>query len=134
MLAAYALPALVVAFVPRPMDDGVTPWARGVLALLHRRGLAGWMTYEVVESALHVAAFVPIGILAVVALGRRLTWLAVVASLGLCALVESATAAAFGEPPSAADLVLNAVGVLCGAAIGYWALAPYARSRRLRRP
>ena len=58
--------------------------------------------------------FVPLGILMVVALGRRLTWLAVLAGLGLGALVEFWSARAAGEPLSWLDLLLNAVGAVVG--------------------
>jgi hypothetical protein len=118
---------------------------RGQLATLHRHGLRGWIDYDVVELAWHVVIFLPFGILAVAALGRRLAWLAVLAGLGMSALVEYGPAL-FGSqhPPSTLDLALNAVGVLIGAAIGYWAATPRARgerddrsrrlSRRSRRP
>ena len=59
--------------------------------------------------------FVPLGILMVVALGRRLTWLAVLAGLALGALVEFGSARAAGEPLSWLDLLLNAVGAVVGA-------------------
>ena len=63
--------------------------------------------------------FVPLGILLVVAAGRRLTWLAVLAGLGLGALVELWSSRAAGEPLSWLDLLMNAVGAVVGAAIGY---------------
>lgn len=121
LLAAYGVGALLVALIPRPIDEGMTPWIRAMLAFLRRHGLAGWISYEFVEACAHVVAFVPVGVLTVVAIGRRLTWLAVVAGSSLCLFAEFTTAAAFGEPPSAVDVALNAVGVIAGSAIGYWA-------------
>ncbi len=49
-----------------------------------------------------------------IALGRRLTWLAVLAGLGVSALVEFGSSRAAGEPMASLDLLLNAVGAVIG--------------------
>ena len=123
ILVLYAALVAVAFVIPRPIDRGFTPWLRGVVADLQQVGVPGWFDYEFVELASHAVLFVPIGILMVVALGRRLTWLAVLAGLGLGALVEFGTSRAAGEPLSWLDLLLNAVGAVVGAAIGYAVLA-----------
>ena len=126
-LVTYAALITVIGIVPRPIDWGLTPWIRGLLATLHRHGLRGWIDYDAFELASHVMLFVPFGILAVVALGRRLAWLAVLAGLGMSALVEFGPALLGSEhPPSGLDLFLNAIGAVIGTAIGYRVLAPRA--------
>ena len=119
ILVLYAALVAVAFVIPRPIDRGFTPWLRGVVAQVQRHVAPSWFDYEFVELAAHAVLFVPLGILMVVALGRRLTWLAVLAGLGLGALVEFWSARAAGEPLSWLDLLLNAVGAVVGAAIGY---------------
>ncbi|WP_448003670.1 VanZ family protein [Agromyces bauzanensis] len=123
LLAGYLALMLVVAAVPRPIDHGVTPWLRGVLASLHGSGLRGWIDYELIELTAHALLFVPFGILAVVALGRRLAWLAVLTGFGLGTFVEFAPSTWLPDhAPSLVDLLMNAAGTVAGAAIGCWAL------------
>jgi len=126
LLAAYGAVAAFVLLVPRPIDRGVTPRLRWVVATLANAGrLPEWFDYEFVEAASHVVIFVPIGVLAVVAAGRRLAWLALLAVIGLGALIElGPTYVEHGHVASALDLGLNALGALLGAAVGFWALGP----------
>jgi len=125
LLAVYAALVAVVSLVPRPIDRGPTPWIRGVLATLHRYGLPGWIDYAFIELASHVVLFLPIGILAVVALGRRLAWLAVLIGFGISALVESGQSMLIADHSSSwLDPFLNTAGTVVGGAIGYWALTP----------
>lgn len=129
VLAIYLALVVLVGLVPRPLDTGLTPWVRGTLAQMHRAGLPGFLSYDVVELAAHVVLFVPLGILAVVATGRRLAWVAAIALLAVCALVEfEPSLLAPDHSPSTLDLTLNVVGAVAGAAIGYWALTPHARA------
>ena len=119
ILVLYAALVTVAFVIPRPIDRGFTPWLRGVVAQVQRHVAPSWFDYEFVELAAHAVLFVPLGILMVVAFGRRLTWLAVLAALGLGALVEFASARAAGEPLSWLDLLMNGVGAVVGATIGY---------------
>lgn len=119
VLGVYSALVVLVALVPRPIDEGVTPSVRGFLAWLRQHGLAGWIDYEFVELASHVVLFVPVGALAVVALGRGLTWLAVLAGVGMGALVEFAPSLVSDHAPSSLDLLLNTAGAIAGVAIGY---------------
>lgn len=128
VLAVYTVLIVVVGLVPRPPDTGLTPWVRGTLAQMHHGGLPGFIDYDVVELAAHVALFIPLGILAVVSAGRRRAWLAVAALLSVCVLVEfEPSLLAVDHAPSMLDLALNGIGAAAGSAIGYCALAPYAR-------
>ena len=130
VLGVYTVLVAVVGLVPRPIDDGLTPWTRGVLAAMHQRGFPGWLDYNRVELAAHIWLFVPFGILAIVALGRRLAWLAVLAGLGMSALVEFGPSLLGSvHPPSMRDLLLNAAGSVIGTVIGYLVLAPRASAK-----
>lgn len=124
LVFATYMALLVVAFavVPRPIDEGLTPWVRWVFAEVSRR-LPGRIDYEFVELASHVALFVPLGSLAVIALGRRMVWLAVLVVLGVGVLVEFGPSMLGSDhSPASLDLVMNAVGGTVGAAIGYLVL------------
>jgi VanZ like protein len=126
LLAAYGLLATAVLLAPRPYDRGLTPWIRWLVAAVQREGrLPSWFDYEFVEYASHTLLFIPIGILAVVAVGRRLAWVAVLAALVFGAAIEYAPLLVQRDHvTSGLDLALNELGVLVGAAIGYWAFEP----------
>ena len=132
LVFAIYLALLVVGFmlVPRPIDEGLTPWIRGLLAGMSRY-VPGRIDYEFTELASHVVLFVPLGILAVVALGRRMAWLAVLVVLGVGLLVEyGPTMLGSDHSPSRLDLLMNAVGAIIGVAVGYWAAKPHERASR----
>ncbi|MFE6256864.1 VanZ family protein [Agromyces sp. NPDC057865] len=135
LLAAYGLLATAVLLVPRPYDAGLIPWLRWLIALVQREGrLPGWFDYEFVEYASHTLLFLPLGILTVVAAGRRLAWLAVLAALLFGAAVEYAPLLVQRDhATSGLDLALNELGVLVGAAIGYWVLEPAPAPQRADR-
>lgn len=125
LLAAYLALAVLALLAPRPIDLGFTPWLRWLIAFAQQHGLPGWLDYDVVEYTAHVVLLVPIGILSVVAIGRRLAWLALMAAVGLGAALEYGTSVAHGDDgASGLDLWLNALGVLLGALTGWWALEP----------
>lgn len=125
VLGVYATIVAVPALVPRPLEAGLTPWIRGMLGQMHRAGLPGLFSYDVVEYASHFTLFLPLGILLAVTLGRTLTWLTVLAGLGFGALVELCqTMFALNHSVSWIDLLLNVLGVIVGVAVGWWATAP----------
>jgi VanZ family protein len=123
VLAVYTVFLAAASAVPRPIDTGLTPWVRGLLASMRRVGFLDWLSYEFVESAAHVALFVPFGILAVVAFGRRLAGLAALLGLAMSALTEFASSRLSGEVPLASDLALNTIGAVAGSVIGVALLA-----------
>ena len=130
ILVLYAALVAVAFVVPRPIDRGFTPWLRGVVAQVQRHVAPSWFDYEFVELASHAVLFVPIGILMVVALGRRLTWLAVLAGRPRRPELDEGAYSEAGEPLSWLDLLMNAVGAIIGAAVGYWAAKPHERASR----
>ena len=130
LLVIYVGLVAVVGIIPRPIDQGFTPWLRGVLDFMHHRGFPGVIDYEFLEYAAHVVLLVPFGILLAVALGRRLAWLTAVLAVGTAVLAELGTSWLTEEAYSQLDLALNVVGVVLGAAVGWWTLTPYARAAR----
>lgn len=134
LLVIYVGLVAVVGIIPRPIDEGVTPWTRGVLDFMHRHGFPGVIDYEFLEYAAHVVLFLPFGILLAVVLGRRLAWLTAILAVGSAVLAELGTAWLAEEAPSQLDLTLNVVGVVLGAAVGWWTLTPYARAARRANP
>ena len=130
LLVIYVGLVAMVGIIPRPIDQGFTPWLRGVLDFMHHRGFPGAIDYEFLEYAAHVVLLVPFGILLAVALGRRLAWLSAILALGTGISAELGTAWLSDESPAQVDLVLNSVGALGGVAIGAWATTPYANGAR----
>lgn len=134
LLALYATLMATLVLAPRPIEEGPVPVLRGVLARWQRSGLPGWIGYDVVELASHVALFVPLGILTLVALGRTSAWLGVVAALGAAGLVEFAQSLLVADhPPSVLDVLTNSIGAVIGAAIGY-RISPARQASRRTRP
>ena len=126
----YVALIALVGIIPRPIDQGITPWVRGMLATMQRGGLPSVIDYDVVEYGVHFALFVPLGILLTVTLGRKLVWLALILG-GLAGVnAEVWTSRLAEEPLSQLDLFLNIAGVVVGVAVGWWALAPYSRAGR----
>ncbi len=120
VLAAYCGLVLAAALVPRPIDVGVTPWVRGVLATLRRYGLPASIDMGVVDAATHVVLFIPVGMLAVVVLGRRLVWAAMVAAVAAGVATELGQSAILDIGVlERKDIALNTVGAMIGAGIGY---------------
>lgn len=135
LLAVYASLMSTLVLAPRPIDEGPVPVLRGVLARWQRSGLPEWIGYDVVESASHVALFVPLGILTLVAFGRASAWLGVIAALGAAGLVEFAQSLLVADhPPSVLDVLTNSIGAVIGAAVGYRISPAHQHARRERRP
>jgi glycopeptide antibiotics resistance protein len=123
-LAIYGVLTAVVGFFPTPVDRGATPLIRSVLASLHRNGVPAWFDYHFVEFTANIALFVPLGVLAVFAVGRRWAWLAVLAGTGMSVAIEAGQWLLLPERfPSGLDVLANTIGTIVGVAIGYGALA-----------
>jgi VanZ family protein len=119
-LAIYTAVIAVVGLFPAPVDRELTPWLRWVVAALHRRGMPDWFDYHAVEFAANIGLFVPFGLLAVAAFGRRNVWVAVLAGVDLSAAMEFGQWLLLPERfPSELDVLANTIGTVIGAAIGY---------------
>jgi VanZ family protein len=123
-LSIYAALIMVIGFAPTPVDRGSIPLIRSVLAALHRAGVPGWFDYRFIEFSANVALFVPFGILAALAAGRRHVWLAVLGGVGVSLTIELGQWLLLPERfPSGLDVLANTIGTLIGAALGYTVLA-----------
>ena len=123
-LAIYGTLIAAIGFYPTPVDREATPLIRRVLAALHRHGVPDWFNYHFVEFTANIALFVPFGVLAVFATGRRRVWLAVLAGAGASVVIEVVQWLLLPERfPSGLDVLANTIGTVVGVAIGYGALA-----------
>jgi VanZ family protein len=123
-LSVYGALTMVIGFVPTPVDRSAMPVIRSVLAALHRGGMPDWFDYRLIEFTANVALFVPFGILAAFAVGRRQVWLAVLTGVGVSVAVELGQWLLLPERfPSALDVLANTIGTLIGVALGYGTLA-----------
>src|SRR3954469_2689324 len=111
---------LVVGFLPSPVDGGVEPLVRRVLAWLQRLGAPAWVDYDFAQAVANVAFFVPVGLLGALLLPRRMWWVAIPIGAVLSFAIE------FGQLlflphrfASWADVAANAIGAVLGALIGF---------------
>lgn len=122
-LAIYGTLVAAIGFFPTPVDREATPLIRTVLAALHKRGVPDWFNYHFIEFTANIALFVPFGVLAVFATGRRHVWLAVLAGAGASVVIEGVQWLLLPERfPSGLDVLANTIGTVVGVAIGYGAL------------
>jgi glycopeptide antibiotics resistance protein len=115
LLVAYVALIGLVTLTPDSVDRGVYPYLmRGVLFVQHH-GIPAFR-YSMIEEAANVALFAPLGMLGVLALGRRRWWLVAVAGTTLSATVELAQGAFLpGRVASLRDVAENGLGALVGA-------------------
>ena len=101
----------------------------GVLSPSEWLDPATWSSGTAFEFTLNLIMFVPWGILAVLALGARRWWLAVLLGVALTLSIEilQIPSPRISDPR---DLVANSIGALFGIVIGMLALAPGAIARR----
>jgi hypothetical protein len=137
-LATFGYLAIVawVTLGPQPIDDE----GRGILMRIIRRVrvLEGfeWVTLANVEFAANILMFVPIGLMFVLLLGRRLWWLAIVFSIALTVGIETLQLFIDGRVSDPRDLVSNTIGAVAGvfgALIITWPKARSLRQAEVRR-
>jgi hypothetical protein len=122
LLLAYVALIGLVTLTPDSVDRGVYPY-HGIPAF----------RYSMIEEAANVALFVPLGMLGVLALGRRRWWLVAIAGTTLSASVEL-TQGAFlpGRVASLGDVAENGLGALVGAALAVLLARRTRRRGRIR--
>jgi glycopeptide antibiotics resistance protein len=132
LLVAYATLIGLVTLTPDSVDRGVYPYLmRGVLFVQHH-GIPAFR-YSMIEEATNVALFVPLGMLGVLALGRRRWWLVAIAGTALSASVELAQGAFLpGRVASLGDVAANGLGALVGAVLAALLAARRRRRGRIR--
>jgi glycopeptide antibiotics resistance protein len=110
---AYSGVLLAVTLGPVPQRLAGSQSARGVLAWREWFDPVTWTTGSALEFAANVLLFAPWGALAVLLIGARRWWLAIVAGLALTTLIEIAQipTARISDPR---DLVANLAGTVLG--------------------
>lgn len=129
-LTAYLAGLALVAYWPTPVDRPVHGTINTVLQYLHTHGVPGWFDYHFVEASANVAMFIPLGVVAAMAMPTMAGWHLIVIGLlaSLCMEIGQLLfiSARFS---SLIDVVTN----VCGAVIGIVAARVLARigSQRL---
>ena len=127
---AVLVGVLVVGFLPSPVDGGVEPLVRRILAWLQGLGAPVWVDYDFAQAVANVLFFVPVGFLGAVLLPRRVWWLAIPIGGVLSFAIE------FGQLlflphrfASWGDVAANTIGAVLGAVIGFATRLAAARRR-----
>lgn len=103
------------------------------LDALQRRGYLLSIDDTELEFLANIALFVPVGMFLLLLVGTRLWWLALVASFGLTALIETAQRSIPGRIPDERDLLANGLGAVVGVLIALLLTLPVEIRRRRRR-
>lgn len=104
-----------------------------LLDALHRRGYLLAIDDGRLEFLANVALFVPVGMFLLLLVGTRLWWLALTASFGLTAFIESAQRSIPGRIPDERDLLANGLGAVIGVLVAVVLTLPAEIRRRRRR-
>ncbi len=137
LAGGYAALIAVVGFWPERIDVPFETTIEQLLAPLEAgTGLPVMYGYKVVEFAANALLFLPLGLIATLALGARRAWWAVAGGFVLSCLVELGQWLLLPDrTPSARDVLANTCGAAIGALIAVAALARQRRAeaRRLTR-
>lgn len=104
-----------------------------VLDVLHRHGYLLTIDDSRLEFLANIALFVPVGMFLLLLFGTRLWWVAIAASFGITAAIETAQRSIPGRVPDERDLLANGLGAVIGILIALVLTAPAALRRRRRR-
>lgn len=126
----YTALVLLVTLGPVPQRLAGSQSSRGVLAWRDWFDAATWTTGSPLEFTANVLLFAPWGALAVLIVGARQWWLAVLAGLALTTLIEIAQipTARISDPR---DLVANLAGTVLGVMLALVVDAIRSRMRAL---
>lgn len=115
-LATFAYLGVVawVTLGPQPLDAAGRSGLHRVIRWLQARDATGWVTYEGVEFTANIIMFLPIGLLFVLLLGRRLWPLTLLLGVALSIGIEAAQVFLPERVPDVRDLVANSMGAVFG--------------------
>ncbi|MGF4043255.1 VanZ family protein [Paenarthrobacter nitroguajacolicus] len=123
-LVAYVIGLAIVAYWPTPVDKPIQGTLARVLKYLHAQGVPEWFDYQFIEASANVAMFVPLGILATLAMPSKAYWQLV--GMGLLASICMELGQLLfitARIYSAVDLVTNTLGCVIGVSV-IWLVAP----------
>jgi len=137
LLALFTIGYLaVVAWVtlgPQPLDAGGSRALFRLLRFFGNHDATQWITYDRVQFLANVAMFVPIGLLFLLVLGRRLWWLAIAGGVLATVIIELSQRGIPGRVSDPNDVLANSVGAVIGVLAALVITTPAAlRDRRAR--
>ena len=126
---AYFAALAGILFWPSPVDRPIDGALMQLLQWLHGHGLPEWFIgYRKVEFAANILLFIPLGIILVLRLPRKLWWLAIAIAAAFSGAVELAQAIFLpARVPAWSDIVANTSGAFIGAIL---VLVVWSLSRR----
>lgn len=128
LFAIYALALMVVGFYPVPVDRGVSPMLGRFVLWMQQYALG--FSYEIVEFTANVLWFVPLGLLGVLAVGRRWWWLVLLGGAAVSTAIEAGQWLLLPErTPTPVDVIANTLGVAIGVALAVGVLLLRERQR-----
>ena len=122
-LAVFSAIILAITLWPHPVDQGREGTVERVLGVLHAVGVPAWFGYGELEFSANIIMFVPLGFFVMLALPRRLRWLAFIVPPLASGAVE-VTQLIFLEHRFATllDVLANSIGGWLGAGVASWAV------------
>ncbi|WP_100813267.1 VanZ family protein [Microbacterium lacus] len=118
---------LTVGLWPYRVDD--SRWVTLTLENLHMVGVPRWVDYTLVERLANTAIYIPLGVVLVMALGRRYWWAALILAVVTSLIIEAGQTMLDERVASPIDVVMNVLGALAGIACAMALGGP-----RVRRP
>lgn len=120
LLLGYLGVVAATTLSPTPLDQGYRGSIAKLLDVLHRNGLPGWFGYAEMEFSANVLMFVPLGLLAGLALPNRAAWLALLLVPGFSVAVEWAQGQFLAQRFSTLqDVIANTIGGLIGVLVAF---------------
>ncbi|MCU1545641.1 MAG: VanZ family protein [Homoserinimonas sp.] len=116
---------------PQPLDDNGRGALLRVIRYLQTFEGTGWITYSLIEFSANIAMFLPVGVLFVLLLGRRLWWLAIVLCIVLTLGIEVAQEFLRDRISDPRDIIANSLGGLIGVLSALVITGPKAKRIRL---
>lgn len=115
-LATFGYLAVVawITLGPQPLDEEGRGLLLRVIRWLQRHDATDWVTYSGVEFTANVLMFVPLGLMFVLLLGRRLWWIAIVLAVALTVGIEAIQVMLPERVADPRDLASNSIGAVIG--------------------
>ncbi|WP_051973314.1 VanZ family protein [Cryobacterium sp. MLB-32] len=111
----YLLALALIAFWPTPVDKEAHVPLVSLLGWLQGHGAPGWLTYTFVEFSANIVLFVPVGLLAVILLGARRWWCAIVVGfVASCGIELGQLLFLPARYATSGDVIANTLGAALG--------------------